>query len=67
MCVSLACGGDDITVLVPSVGQQEPAREAEVLSELESPLALPDIDQVSLGPAVCKTSRITGKIGKIAT
>ena len=52
MCVSLACGGDDITVLVASVGQQEAAWQAEVVSELESSLGLPDVDEVSLGPAV---------------
>ena len=51
----LACGRDDIAVLVPSVGQQEPARQTEVISELQRPLRLPHIDEVSLGPAVCKS------------
>ena len=50
-----ACGGDDITVLVPSVGQQKATRQAEVISELERALRLPHIDEVGLGPAVWKS------------
>ena len=46
-------GGDDVTVLVTGAGQQEPPGQGKVGSKLKSPLRLPDVDKVSLGPAVC--------------
>ena len=48
----LPCSSLDITVLVPRGSKDESSRHGEVLCKLESTHILPDIDEVSLSPAI---------------